>query len=105
MSLSRRLSTVPAKRITDDKYTVDVVKMAQIVPIGIDFWASAKSPERFDPAIMPVTDGKKIPIKIVNDVVISATTWPFCPPSAIIGSISSGFFPTATYCPFSRKLS
>lgn len=49
-----------------------VVRMAQIVPIGILFCASAKSPERFDPAMIPVTDGKKIPIKIVNAVVMSA---------------------------------
>lgn len=51
-----------------------VVKIAQIVPIGMLFCASAKSPERFDPAMIPVTDGKKIPIKIVNAVVMSATT-------------------------------
>lgn len=46
--------------------------MAQMVPMGMDFWASAKSPERLDPAIIPVTDGKKIPIKIVKEVVMSA---------------------------------
>jgi len=32
---------------------MDVVATAPIVPTGIDLWASAKSPERFDPAIMP----------------------------------------------------
>lgn len=72
LSRKRRLSTVPANSKTDDKYTVLVVKMAQMVPMGILFWASAKSPERFDPAIIPVTDGKKIPIRSVKDVVISA---------------------------------
>lgn len=53
MSLNRRLSTVPANNNTADKYTVDVVRMAHIVPIGIDFWASAKSPDLLDPAIIP----------------------------------------------------
>jgi len=33
--------------------TKDVVATAAIVPVGIAFDASAKSPERFDPAIMP----------------------------------------------------
>lgn len=28
--------------------------IAAIVPIGMLFWASAKSPERFEPAIIPV---------------------------------------------------
>lgn len=27
--------------------------MAAIVPMGIDFWASRRSPERFEPAMMP----------------------------------------------------
>lgn len=53
LSRSKRLSTVPANRRTEDKYTVLVVRMAAIVPIGILFWASAKSPERFEPAIIP----------------------------------------------------
>lgn len=56
LSRNRRLSTVPANRRTDDKYTVLVVKMAAIVPIGILFCASAKSPERFEPAIIPVRE-------------------------------------------------
>ena len=91
MSRRSKLSTVPAKSITQDKYTVLVVRIAQIVPIGILFWASARSPDLFDPAIIPlrliflpkvptsntnkyepVTDGKKIPINKVNEVVISA---------------------------------
>lgn len=53
LSLNSRLSTVPANNITEDKYTVPVIKMAQIVPIGILFCASAKSPDRFEPAIIP----------------------------------------------------
>ena len=27
--------------------------MAQIVPMGMDFWASARSPDLLDPAMMP----------------------------------------------------
>lgn len=65
--------------------------MAQIVPIGILFCASAKSPERFDPAIIPVTEGKKIPIKIVNAVVMSAMTWLYV--SFFVGSMSIGSRP------------
>lgn len=53
LSRRSRLSTVPAKSNTHERYTVLVVKIAQIVPMGILFWASAKSPERFDPAIIP----------------------------------------------------
>ena len=53
LSLRSSGSTVPANRRTLDKYTVDVVMMAIIVPIGIDFCGSAKSPERFEPAIIP----------------------------------------------------
>lgn len=75
LSRNNKLSTVPANNITHDRYTVLVVKIAQIVPMGILFWASARSPERFDPAIIPVTDGKKMPIKMVNVVVISALIW------------------------------
>ena len=33
--------------------TNEVVAMAQIVPVGIDFCASARSPERFEPAMIP----------------------------------------------------
>lgn len=32
----------------------DVVTMAKMVPVGMDFWASLRSPERLDPAMMPV---------------------------------------------------
>lgn len=31
----------------------DVVTMAMMVPVGIDFWASLRSPDRFEPAMMP----------------------------------------------------
>lgn len=33
--------------------TSEVVTMARMVPTGIDFWASRRSPERFEPAMMP----------------------------------------------------
>lgn len=34
-------------------HTMDVVSWAARVPAGIDFWASAKSPDRLEPAIIP----------------------------------------------------
>ena len=46
--------------------------MAAIVPFGIDRPGFAKSPDRFDPAIIPVQDGKNIPIKMAKLEVISA---------------------------------
>ena len=33
--------------------TKEVVKMAAMVPVGMDFWASCKSPDLFDPAMIP----------------------------------------------------
>lgn len=39
--------------------TKDVVRMARIVPMGMDFWASFRSPDLFDPAMIPV-DRRKI---------------------------------------------
>lgn len=33
--------------------TVEVVVMAAMVPMGIDFWASRRSPERLEPAMIP----------------------------------------------------
>lgn len=33
---------------------MEVVVMASMVPMGMDFWASRRSPERFDPAMIPV---------------------------------------------------
>lgn len=32
---------------------MEVVTIARMVPTGIDFWASRRSPDRFEPAIMP----------------------------------------------------
>ena len=31
--------------------------MARMVPVGIDFWASRRSPERLEPAMIPVDRG------------------------------------------------
>ena len=42
------------------------------MPVGMDLEAFAKSPDRFDPAMIPVQDGKKIPIRIAKLDVISA---------------------------------
>lgn len=53
MSLRSKLSTVAPNSMTADKYTDEVLKIANIVPIGIDFCASAKSPDLFEPAIIP----------------------------------------------------
>lgn len=53
LSRSNKLSTVPAKSSTEERYTKDVVRIAQMVPIGMLFCASAKSPERLDPAMIP----------------------------------------------------
>ena len=39
--------------------------MAPVVPNGIDFDPFARSPDLFEPAMMPVTDGKKTPIRII----------------------------------------
>lgn len=33
--------------------TVEVVVMAAMVPMGMDFWASRRSPERLEPAMIP----------------------------------------------------
>lgn len=43
-----------------------MVTMAKMVPVGIDFWASLRSPDRFEPAMIPleteeVRQGKEEP--------------------------------------------
>lgn len=32
---------------------MEVVAIARMVPMGMDFWASRKSPDRFEPAMIP----------------------------------------------------
>ena len=39
---------------TDERIQMNVVvAMARIVPMGMDFWASRRSPDRLEPAMMP----------------------------------------------------
>lgn len=45
-------TVVPAQRCRIQ--TAEVVAMAKMVPVGIDFWASRRSPERLEPAMIPV---------------------------------------------------
>ena len=56
-------------KTTDIKYTELVVRVAASVPIGIDRWVSFKEAERLEPAIIPVTAGKKRPTNslTIND--------------------------------------
>lgn len=42
--------------------TVAVVVMAAMVPMGIDFWASRRSPERLEPAMIP----EQIVVNVIN---------------------------------------
>ena len=74
--------------------------MAAIVPMGIDFWASRRSPERLEPAIIPVSGQrwnnqefmsgvrvKRKPDKLINEIctrlhriiiiIIIHTIWPY----------------------------
>lgn len=101
--------------------------MARMVPTGMDFWASRRSPERLEPAMMPVktqqarqrlpgatgwrgraeggaspvTEGKKMPTSTVKDVAMSATTYmgrlSFRPTASVDGSPCF-----STTSPFSR---
>lgn len=45
---------------------MEVVMIAMIVPTGMDFWASRRSPDRFEPAIIPggLLTGKDLQICI-----------------------------------------
>lgn len=40
--------------------TMEVVRIARMVPIGMERWASFKSPERLEPAMIPASKQKKI---------------------------------------------
>jgi hypothetical protein len=65
---------VPANSNTADRYTVEVVRMAHIVPIGIDFWASAKSPDLLEPAMIPrITQEKLNPCMTTDQVPLGST--------------------------------
>ena len=65
---------MPANSNTADRYTVEVVRMAQIVPIGIDFWASAKSPDLLEPAMIPRITQKKLSPSMTTDHVPLGST-------------------------------
>lgn len=110
------LQPSPPPQARERIHTREVVTMARMVPTGIDFWASRRSPERFEPAIMPpkttrlpqgvprkggmtewlgkrdspVTEGKKMPTSTVKDVAMSATTYrdrlSFRPRASVEGS-------------------
>ena len=40
--------------------------MAQMVPVGMDFWASLRSPDRFEPAMIPRTQQHPMVSQILN---------------------------------------
>lgn len=46
---------------TEIRYNPDVVRVAANVPMGIERCVSFSEAERFEPAIIPVTAGKKRP--------------------------------------------
>lgn len=60
------------KKSTETKYSAVVVRVAASVPIGIDLWVSFNEAERFEPAIIPVTAGKKRPTSALTMVKIIA---------------------------------
>lgn len=44
-------------KCTERIQMTDVVAIARMVPMGMDFWASLKSPDRFEPAMIPGQGG------------------------------------------------
>jgi hypothetical protein len=67
--LSVRSSSLEAKapnRSTENRYIAVVVRVADNVPIGIERCVSFSEADRFDPAIIPVTAGKKRPTKALK---------------------------------------
>lgn len=56
-----RKSTRKKKKNTVQRIQIkEVVEIAKIVPVGIDFWASLRSPDLFEPAIIPGEKKKKV---------------------------------------------
>lgn len=49
-----------------------MVVIAAIVPIGIDFWASRRSPDRLEPAMMPASGSQLELVKTTNYVKVDA---------------------------------
>lgn len=54
------MATAP-NNITEIRYIVVVERVAAKVPTGIDRWVSLREDDRLEPAIIPVTAGKKRP--------------------------------------------
>ena len=52
-------SYYPAGGSSERIQTMEVVVMAAMVPMGMDFWASRRSPERLEPAMIPEQIVKK----------------------------------------------
>lgn len=46
---------------TETRYIAVVVRVAESVPMGIERWVSFSEADRFEPAMIPVTAGKKSP--------------------------------------------
>lgn len=42
----------------------EVVAMARMVPMGIDFWASRRSPDRLEPAMIPEGGRSSLDMKL-----------------------------------------
>ncbi len=59
--------TVAELKTATIKYVSEVIRMPRIVPLGMAFWASLKSPEIFAPALNPVADGKYTANTVMND--------------------------------------
>lgn len=58
--------------------------MARMVPVGIDFWASRRSPERLDPAMIPVERAAR------TGATGDQTDWEEITPASESGSLGSG---------------
>jgi hypothetical protein len=80
---SRSLVATAPNMITETRYRTVVHAMAARVPTGIERWVSFKDAERFDPAIIPVTAGKKRPsnpLQVVHMHNTSAKLMTSCSP-------------------------
>ena len=63
--------------------TAEVVAMARMVPVGIDFWASRRSPERLEPAMIPVNRAAR------TGATGDQTDWEEKTPASESGSLGS----------------
>ena len=59
---------------TDERIQMNVVvAMARMVPMGMDFWASRRSPDRLEPAMMPEDRSDNVHnISVLSDLVKAA---------------------------------